>query len=141
LSLPRSPFLDRCAVDFVIAAKLIFRSPRSRFFHRREVDFFIAAISIFLCLTARINFFLPDGNSRLTAISIFFLCLTEKIDFFLPDGDSCLTAISIFLCLMARIGCICLTAILLWPYSRAPSRRYSFGLTAAPHHGNIPSAL
>ncbi len=34
-----------------------------------------------------------------------------------------------------------ITAIFLWPYSRAPSRRYSFGLTAAPHHGDIPSAL
>ncbi len=34
-----------------------------------------------------------------------------------------------------------ITAILLRPYSRAPSRRYSFGLTAAPNHGDIPSAL
>jgi hypothetical protein len=41
----------------------------------------------------------------------FFLCLTAKIDFFLPDGDSCLTAISIFLCLTARIGFIRLMAI------------------------------
>ncbi len=89
---------------------------------------------IFLCLTAKINFFPPDGNSRLTAISIFlrltaridficltaihasrryrfFLCLTAKIDFFPPDGDSRLTAISIFLCLTAKIDFICLTAI------------------------------
>jgi len=29
-----------------------------------------------------------------------------------------------------------ITAIFLRPYSRAPSRRYSFGLTAAPHHGD-----
>jgi hypothetical protein len=29
-----------------------------------------------------------------------------------------------------------LCAIFPRPYSRAPSRRYSFGLTAAPHHGN-----
>ncbi len=34
-----------------------------------------------------------------------------------------------------------LCAIFLWPYSRTPSRRYSFGLTAAPHHGNIHLAL
>ncbi len=34
-----------------------------------------------------------------------------------------------------------LTAIFLRPYGRAPSRRYSFGLTAAPPHGNIPSVL
>jgi hypothetical protein len=34
-----------------------------------------------------------------------------------------------------------LCGIFLRPYSRAPSRRYSFGLTATPHHGNIPSAL
>jgi hypothetical protein len=34
-----------------------------------------------------------------------------------------------------------LCAIFLRPYSHAPSRQYSFGLTAAPHHGNIPSAL
>ncbi len=111
----------------------------------------------FLCLTARIDFIPPDGDSRLTAISIFlcltaridflcltaihasrryrfFLCLTEKIDFFPPDGDLCITAILIFLCLTARIGFIRLTAI-------HTSRRYSFGLTAAPHHGNIPLAL
>ncbi len=34
-----------------------------------------------------------------------------------------------------------ITATFLRPYSRAPSRRYSFGLTAAPHHGDIPSSL
>jgi hypothetical protein len=89
----------------------------------------------FLCLTAKIDFFPPDGDSRLTAILIFFfaswqklisfrltaihasqryrffLCLTAKIDFFPPDGDSCLMAISIFLRLTARIDFICLTTI------------------------------
>ncbi len=33
------------------------------------------------------------------------------------------------------------TGIFIRPYSHAPSRQYLFGLTAAPHHGNIPSAL
>ncbi len=84
---------------------------------------------------AKIHFFPPDSDSRLTAISIsslphgkklisfrltaihasrryrFLLCLTAKIDFFPPDGDSRLTAISIFLCLTAKIDFICLTAI------------------------------
>jgi hypothetical protein len=56
---------------------------------------------------ARINFILPDGNSRLMAISIF-LRFTAIIDFslphgknqfYLPDGDSRLTGILIFLSL------------------------------------------
>ncbi len=65
---------------------------------------------------------MPDGGSRLTAI-INFSLPHGKNWFHPPDGDSRLTA------------------IFLRPYNRAPSRRYSFGLTAVPHHGDIPSAL
>jgi hypothetical protein len=69
----------------------------------------------FLRLTAIIDFSLPhsknqfhppDGDSRLTAISIFssphgdnrfFLCLTARIDFIPPYGDSRpITGLSIF---------------------------------------------
>ncbi len=42
---------------------------------------------------ARIDFILPYGDSRLTAIIDFFLCLMAKIDFIPPDGNSRLTAI------------------------------------------------
>jgi hypothetical protein len=56
---------------------------------------------------ARTDFIPPDGDSRLTAISIFslphgdnqffFLCLMARIDFIPPYGDSHpITAISIF---------------------------------------------
>jgi hypothetical protein len=41
---------------------------------------------------AIIDFFPPDGDSRLTAILIFSLP-HSKIDFFPPDGNSRLTAI------------------------------------------------
>jgi hypothetical protein len=44
-------------------------------------QFFFAAISIFFFTSWRYR---------------FFLCLTAKIDFFPPDGNSCLTAILIF---------------------------------------------
>ncbi len=82
------------------------------------IDFIHASrrLSIFLCLSARIDFIPPYGDSRLTSIinfslplgknrfsalwrftphgeNRFFLCLTARIHFIPPYGDSRLTAI------------------------------------------------
>ncbi len=65
-----------------------------------------------LCLTARVDFILPDGNSRLTAISIFSSPHGDNLFFFASWQEPisfCLTAIHasrwyrISLCLMAII--------------------------------------
>ncbi len=108
MSSPQSQFLDCRTVDFVIAAKSIFRSPRSQFCHCRKVDFQIAAQSI---LSSPRSQFLDRRtvNFVIAAKSIFRLprsqfCHRREVDFFIA-------AISIFLCLTARIGFIRLTAI------------------------------
>jgi hypothetical protein len=80
----------------------------------RDIDFFIAAISIFS--SPRYRFFFAGITIFSPARYRFFS--SSRYRFFRP-----------------------ITAIFIWPYSRAPSRQYSFGLTAAPHHGDIPSAL
>jgi hypothetical protein len=85
----------------------------------RDINFFIAAKSIFS--SPRYRFFLRrDINFFFIAISIFS-----------PHHGDIRSA------LQPRP----ITAIFVWPYSRAPSQRYSFGLTAAPHHFDIHSAL
>jgi hypothetical protein len=54
------------------------------------IDFFFASRqeSIFLCLTARINFIPPDGDSRLTAISIFPSPHSDNRFFFASQQES-----------------------------------------------------
>ncbi len=84
-----------------LAAISIFSSPRYRLFHRRDINF----------SSPRYRFFLRRD------IDFFFV----TISIFSPHhGD-------IHSALQPRS----ITAIFIWPYSRTPSRRYSFGLTTA----------